>query len=424
MIFTFTKSPTGGAIPAIPSKSAAHRLLICAAFADAPCTIICPVTSEDIDATARVLNALGANITRTGDGFSVIPVGTVQRGAILDCGESGSTLRFMLPVAAAIGAQARFVRHGRLAQRPLSPLYEEMARHGAILPDDAAIDPLTVGGRMTAGEYTIAANVSSQFVSGLLLAMPLTGGKCAVNLTDRIESEDYIRITASAMARFGAAPAVSADGRRYEGGILPYRSPENCTVEGDWSNAALWLAAGAIGKEPVTVTGLDPDSPQGDRRIADVLRAFGAAVTVEGDRVTAAPAPLSGITLDMSQIPDLTPVISAVAAAAKGETVIAGIARLRIKESDRAAAIEEMLTSLGADARAEEDRIVIRGGHPLHGGTVSSVRDHRMVMCASLLANLADGDVSVTEAEAIRKSYPGFAEDFRKLGGILTESEA
>ncbi len=423
MIFTFQKSPTGGVIPAIPSKSAAHRLLICAAFADKPCTVVCPVTSEDIDATARVLNALGASITRTADGFSVFPVKELHRGAILDCGESGSTLRFMLPVAAAIGAEARFVRHGRLASRPLSPLYEEMARHGAILPEDAAIDPLTVGGKMAAGEYTIAANVSSQFVSGLLLAMPLTGGKCAVNLTETIESEDYIRITASAMARFGASPTVSADGRRYEGGT-PYRSPEKIAVEGDWSNAALWLAAGAIGNAPVTVTGLDMQSPQGDRRIADVLRAFGASITVDGDCVTAAPAPLFGITLDVSQIPDLTPVIAAVAAAAEGETVITGIERLRIKESDRAAAIEEMMTSLGADARTEKDRIVIRGGKRLHGGTVSSFRDHRMVMCASLLAMLTDGQISVTEAQSVRKSYPGFAEDYRKLGGILTESEA
>lgn len=424
MIFTFKSPLTGGEIPAIPSKSAAHRLLICAAFADAPCEIVCPVTSEDIDATARVLTALGAAITRTENGFSVTPVKEVCRGAILDCGESGSTLRFMLPVAAVIGANAHFVRHGRLARRPLSPLYEEMKRHGAILPADPATEPLPVGGRMTAGEYTIAANVSSQFISGLLLAMPLTGGACAVNLTDTIESEDYIRITAAAMKTFGAAPIVSPDGRRYEGGDKTYRSPKTCIVEGDWSNAALWLAAGAIGSVPVTVTGLDTDSPQGDRRILDVLRAFGATITVEGDRVTAAPGKLRGITVDVAQIPDLTPVLSAVAAAAEGETVFTGIARLRIKESDRAAAIEDMLTSLGADARAEENRIVIRGGKKLHGGCVPSARDHRMVMCAALLSLIADGAVSVTQAESIRKSYPGFAEDYRKLGGILTESEA
>ncbi len=424
MIYTFKKNISGGTVRSIPSKSAAHRLLICAAFADAPCEIVCPETSEDIDATARVLTALGAGITRTESGFSVIPVRDVQKNAILDCGESGSTLRFMLPVAAAIGADARFVRHGRLAKRPLSPLYEEMTRHGACMPADPTVDPLIVGGKMTAGEYTIAANVSSQFVSGLLLAMPLTGKACAVNLTDTIESEDYIRITAAAMEKFSAAPTVSADGRRYEGGTAAYRSPKTCTVEGDWSNAALWLCAGAIGDTPVTVTGLDTSSPQGDKRILDVLRAFGAKITADGDSITATRGKLQGTVVDVSQIPDLTPVLAAVAAAAEGETVFTGIERLRIKESDRAAAIEEMLTSLGADAKAEKERIVIRGGKRLHGGTVSSMRDHRMVMCASLLSLIADGEISVTEAESIRKSYPGFAEDFRKLGGILTETEA
>ncbi len=423
MIFTFDAPVTGGTVPAIPSKSAAHRLLICAAFGDAPTKILCPVASEDIDATARVLTALGADIRRTEEGFLVHPITSVQTDAVLDCGESGSTLRFMLPVAAALGADARFIRKGRLAQRPLSPLYEELGRHGAVLPADPTADPLTVRGKITAGDYVLSANVSSQFITGLLLAMPLLKAKSSLTLTDTVESADYIRITEAAMAVFGAAPHVSPDGRRYEAGDVPYHSPGMVAVEGDWSNAALWLCAGAIGKQPVTVTGLDVNSPQGDRRILRVLSDFGAKITEENGAVTVSPAPLHGITFDASQIPDLVPVLSAVAAAAEGETVITGIRRLRLKESDRAAAIEDMLNTLGGHAKAEEDRLLIRGGTPLSGGTVSSRKDHRMVMCASLLARLANGTVSVTDASSIAKSYKGFADDYRLLGGTLTETE-
>lgn len=427
MIFTFEKPIAGGTVPAIPSKSVAHRMLICAALAGDEKTteIICPVTSEDIDATARCLRALGAGITRTADGFLVTPIRyPLPEGPVLDCGESGSTLRFLLPIAATLADKpVQFVRRGRLAQRPLSPLYEELIRHGAKLPDDPETEPLSVCGPITAGDYTLAANVSSQFISGLLLAFPLSCAPCTLTLTGTVESADYIRITTSVMQQFGIRVDVTGDERQYAVTPCLYRSPGKIVVEGDWSGAALWLCAGAIGKAPVTVTGMDTDSPQGDRRILDVLRQFGADVSVCGDAVTVSPAPLHGITFDATQIPDLVPALSAVAAAAVGETVITGIARLRLKESDRAAAIEAMLTALGADVTAEEDRLVIRGGKALHGGTVSSVKDHRMVMCAALCSLIADGTVAVTDAQSIAKSYPGFADDWHALGGIITPSE-
>lgn len=423
MIFTFDAPITGGTVQAIPSKSMAHRLLICASFADAPTAVVCPLTSEDIDATARVLSSLGTKITKTADGFFIEPIRHIQKGAVLDCGESGSTLRFMLPIAAAIGAEARFIRHGRLKERPLSPLYEELIRHGAILPNDPTVDPLTLGGKIKAGDFTLRADVSSQFISGLLLAMPLLGEASTLTLTGTVESKEYIHVTETAMARFGAAPLVSKEGRFYKAGAVNYTSPGSVTVEGDWSNAALWLAFGAIGKTPVTVTGLDINSPQGDKRIYEILSDFGAGVAVSENAVTVSPAPLSGIRMDASQIPDLVPALSAVAAAASGETVITGIRRLRLKESDRAAAVCKMLTSLGADVTEEEDALVIHGGRKLSGGKVSSHRDHRMVMCAALLSAIAEDTVSVTDAEAIGKSYPTFKKDYRALGGILTETK-
>ena len=422
MKWTFTFPPCGGTVSAIPSKSMAHRLLICAALADRPTKIRCPGSSEDIDATARCLTALGATVKRTTAGYTVTPVCRPMGTASLDCGESGSTLRFLLPVAAALGTGADFIRHGRLAQRPLSPLYEELLRHGARLPENPETEPLPLRGNITAGEYEIAANVSSQFISGLLLAMPRMNGESVLNLTGRIESSDYIRITLAAMRVFGASVSVSDDGRRYVVRGGGYTSPGMAEVEGDWSGSAMWLAAGALGAHPVTVTGLNTDSAQGDRAILDVLRAFGAKVQVQSSGITVFPSALSGIELDAAQIPDLVPVIAPLAAAASGETIISGIARLRLKESDRAAAIREMLTSLGISVTEEPDRLLIRGGS-IQGGTVSAFRDHRMVMCAFLLSLISRSALSVTGAQAIAKSYPGFLQDLTAMGGKCTESE-
>lgn len=423
MTLTFLTPIQGGKIGAIPSKSAAHRLLICAAFADTPTEILCPAVSEDITATIRCLCALSADIRRTEDGFTVIPATDKPTDAALDCGESGSTLRFLLPVTAALGIPARFIRRGRLPHRPLSPLYEEMIRHGASLPADSVTEPLPLSGQITAGRYEIDAGVSSQFISGLLMAMPLMGAPSELHLTGQVESADYIRITTEAMAKFGICINTSSDGRTYTVRANGYTSPKRISVEGDWSNAAIWLAAGAVGSAPVTVTGLDMNSPQGDRRIVDVLRQFGATVTVDGDAVTVSPAPMHGICLNACQIPDLVPVIAAVAARAEGETRITGIARLRIKESDRVASVTEVLRNLGADISSDETTIVIRGGHPLTGGTVSSFRDHRLVMCAFVASLYAEGWVSVTDAQAIGKSYPDFTSHIAALGGTFTEKE-
>ena len=431
MKLTFTAPPSGGTIAAIPSKSVAHRMLICAAFADKPTFIQCTSTSADIDATADCMRALGAKIIRAHNGFHVTPAGvSMPAEPILDCGESGSTLRFLLPVAATLtggtsGAScARFVRHGRLAQRPLSPLYEELIRHGAHLPEDPTTEPLPVSGPISGGEFTLAANVSSQFISGLLMAFPLHKEPCTLTLSGKIESADYIRITTAVMRRFGMKIDISEDERTYSLSPCTYRSPGTIAVEGDWSNAALWLVMGAIGKAPVTVTGLNPDSPQGDRRILDVLRDFGADVRWQGGAVTVSPAPLHGTRLDASQIPDLVPVIAAAACAAEGETVIRGIGRLRIKESDRAAAVTDMLSAFGADITTDEETMTVRGRKPLRGCTVSSWNDHRMVMCAAAASMIADGTVSVTDAQAINKSYPGFSEDFAAMGGRYTKEDA
>ena len=280
-----------GSIAAIGSKSRAHRLLICAALSSQPCTVRCAARSEDILATVRCLRALGARIDNTGEGFAVTPLrrGAVPAGAVLDCGESGSTLRFLLPVACALGAPVRLMQAGRLPQRPLSPLYEVLTAHGARLGAPGS-NPLAAAGPLTGTDFTIDASVSSQFVSGLLFALPLLGGG-RVNLTGRVESAAYLDLTAEALTLAGVTVLPGDGGYTVRG---DYAMPPRCQVEGDWSNAAFWLCAGAIGGRPVTVTGLRCDSSQGDRAVAALLRRFGARVDESAAGVTAAPGPLRG----------------------------------------------------------------------------------------------------------------------------------
>ncbi len=431
MEITITPHKLAGTVAAPVSKSAAHRLLICAALGDAPCTVRCAGTNQDIEATVACLNALGADIRRVGDTLAVTPIDRSRPicGATLDCGESGSTLRFLLPVVCALGADCALTGHGRLPQRPLSPLYEELLAHGASLGRQGEM-PLTVSGGLSAGLFTIDGGVSSQFISGLLFALPLLGASAEIVVTGRLESARYIDLTLEALAAFGITPEKTASGWRFSGSER-YHTPGALAVEGDWSNAAFWLVAGAIGDpaKPVTVTGLRDDSLQGDRAIIPLLRRFGASVEVDGDRYTVTAAPLHGIAIDAADIPDLVPILSVAAAFASGETVIDHIARLRIKESDRVSTVLFLLGAFGVSAFADEDTLTIWGGGA-EGGlpaistpTLDSFNDHRIAMAAAVFAASAVGDaensaLTLTTAEAVRKSYPDFYEQLERLGGI------
>lgn len=399
------------------SKSAAHRVLIAAALADRPSRIRVSGAGKDIEATVRCLCALGADIKTTeengADQLCVTPIGAVLQNAVLDCGESGSTLRFLVPVAAALGANATFIRRGRLPERPMEPLTSLLAQSG-VRCTDAPDGSLTVTGRLTAGDYRIAADVSSQFITGLLLALTLTEGRSTLTLTGEIESAPYIEMTERALAAFGAAPLRSADGRRYTLGGQRLRSPGTLLPEGDFSGAAFPLAAGAIGKHPVTVTGLDLRSAQGDKAILDLLKKFGADVQLDAEKgqVTVSPAPLHGIEIDARQIPDLVPILAMIGATASKRTVITGAARLRLKESDRIATTAAMIRALGGSVTEQEDGLTVEGTS-LTGGTVLGANDHRIVMSAAVASLVTDGAVTLTDAEAVAKSYPRFFELIR-----------
>ena len=402
-------------VTAPTSKSAAHRVLIAAAFADRPSRIRVSGAGKDIAATVRCLAGLGADIkelpAENGNAWLVVtPIKEVQKYAVLDCGESGSTLRFMVPVAAALGAEATFLRRGRLPERPMEPLTSLLHANGVTCTDNPD-GSLTVAGKLRAGRYEIAANVSSQFITGLLFALTLTEGCSELALTGKIESAPYIRMTENALAAFGAAPACSADGRVYTLCKKPLLSPGDLFPEGDFSGAAFPLAAGAIGAHPVTVEGLDLSSAQGDMSILDLLERFGAAVErdAENGAVTVSPAPLHGIAINAEQIPDLVPILAVIAATAQGKTAITGAARLRLKESDRIATTAAMLRALGGSVIESDDGLTVEGAS-LTAGTVVGANDHRIVMSGAIAALVAEGAVTLTDAEAVDKSYPAFFE--------------
>lgn len=404
-----TINPTflSGDIQAPASKSVAHRMLICAALAKEKSTIIINKTSEDIEATARCLEAVGVTIEKDGSTWTVTPPCEFRKEAVLDCGESGSTLRFMLPVVSTLGINATFIGHGRLLSRPISDLTDEMKRHGVVFADT---EQLQISGKLTSGQYTIAGNISSQFITGLLLALPLCDGISEFEVLPPVESKPYIDITTKTLSLFG----VNVEEK---GNIYTLRKTDlhsgSFTVEGDWSNAAFLIALGA------KVSGLDTDSTQGDKKFLDVLASLGAKIKKENNVISADLSDLRGADIDASDIPDLVPVICAVAATAEGTTKIYNASRLRLKESDRIETTVRMVNSLGGKAFATDDGIVVEGQKALTGGTVDGCNDHRIVMSAAVASLRCENPVTIIGADAVNKSYPDFFKDFNSLGGDI-----
>lgn len=406
-----------GAVKAIPSKSIAHRLLICASFADKKTLIRCDQTNRDIEATVACLCALGADIKRKAPFYEVTPVAPdkANKNAVLPCGESGSTLRFLVPVVAALGIGAYFVMEGRLPQRPLSPMREELEAHGIKFSPQGS-NPLYLEGKLSGSNFSVPGNVSSQFVSGMLFALSLLPYDTTLTVTGKIESAPYINITSDALCLFKAAPKKTKN--VYQVTAKSHLiSPENIDVEGDWSNAAFPICLGIIGKGSVTVKGLNDKSSQGDSKILELIEQFGGKITRSHDKegYVASASKLRGIDIDATQIPDLVPILATVAAVAKGKTRIYGAQRLRLKESDRLQSVCDMLSGLGADIAQTDDGLIINGKPQLRGGTVSSYNDHRIAMSAAVAASACAQPVIIEGAEAASKSYPSFWKDLESL---------
>ena len=378
-----------------------------AALCREPTTISPLQPSRDIEATIACARALG--LGQRNAPFS--PLRT------LDCGESGSTLRFFIPLALDGRGPVRFIGHGRLMQRPLDVYAQLFANRG--VKWDLQGDTLTVEGCLKSGIYSLPGDVSSQFITGLLIALPQLEGDSIIRLTTALESRAYVELTQKIQRAFGVVSEWT-DPRTLviPGGQQPV-SPGTFTVESDWSHAAFYLVAGAISANgPLLLSGLQPDSTQGDRAIVPILRSMGAIIVPGRHGLTVCPSRLRPASVDVSQVPDLAPVLAIAMAAAEGESRITGAARLRIKESDRLSAIANALCACGADVSMLEDGLIIRGGKPLHAARVDGCNDHRIVMAMAVASALADGDITITDSESVAKSAPAFWEEFASLGGI------
>lgn len=391
MDITIHPSKLHGTIVAIPSKSQAHRLLICAAFSDSETNLYCPETNRDIEATADCLRSLGATIIRNDAGYIVKPIMSPPAKATLSCGESGSTLRFMLPIVGALGVDATFRMEGRLPYRPLSPLWEEMERMGCTITRPTE-DTLRCQGQLSPGQYSIDGSISSQYITGLLYALSLIPGNSALYITGNIESRPYIEMTERALELFG----VDTSGYKISGGSA-YQTPGVVTIEGDWSNGAFFLAAKALGCN-LDITGLDPSSAQGDRAVQDIL--------IQLNKHT---------TIDAADIPDLVPILAIVAAAKHG-AIFQNIQRLRLKESDRVASVAAMLESFGITVHVDDKELTVEPGS-FRGCIIDSAADHRIAMAAAIGATIAKGPVTILGAQCVAKSYPSFWDEYKRLGG-------
>ena len=398
-----------GEISAPPSKSYAHRILIAAYLTGKKVTVRNAGASKDVLATARALQSLGAEINTQG-GTITVERKTIPLATTVNCDESGSTLRFLLPIAAALGVRASFTGQGRLLSRPIEDLVEALNVNGA------NIDGLTVKGRLRPGEYWIPANISSQYVTGLLFALPLLPGDSTIVLVGPSVSRGYVDITLDVLCRFGIRIEKTASGY-YVYGNQKYKALREVSVEGDYSGAAFPLALAAIcGK--AQVKGLASSSLQGDAEIVHVLQMFGARVTMRNDHVSVEKSALNAITLDCENIPDLVQIISVVAAYAQGVTTLKNVNRLRMKESDRIEAVIEQLRAAGVQCQFDNGNLTIHGGKP-HSATFQGGNDHRTVMSATVLALGAQGASTVVGCEPVNKSYTEFFNDIIKLGGQI-----
>jgi 3-phosphoshikimate 1-carboxyvinyltransferase len=412
-------SAVSGSVAAPPSKSMTHRALTLAALANGRSTIRNSLTADDTEATAGVLGRLGVEVTRGGEW--VVDGGELHAptGALY-CGESGTTLRFMTAACTLVDGECRLAGGPSLSSRPVGPLLDALTQLGVSSASRVGFPPITIRGtgHIKGGIARLPGNVSSQFISALLTIAPLADAPVEITLTTRLESRPYVAMTVDAMRAFGVEAECSPDMMRLTAPLRPYRATA-VTVEGDWSSAAYLLAAGALAGE-VEVKGLDTRSSQADKAILLLLGEMGAETRVVGDTIKLMASPLSGIETDLSDCPDLFPVVSALCAAAEGESRLTGLARLRLKESDRVAAMAEGLRYMGASVSYDADSAKIRG-RPLHGAAVDPWGDHRIAMSLAILALHAEGETTINNAGCVSKSYPGFWGDLAALGGDVTE---
>lgn len=387
-------------IPA--SKSYVHRMLICAALSNGISEIKDISFSKDISATISSLTELGADFETYKNTVAVRGIESPCGKAVIDCCESGSTLRFIIPIAAALGVNAQFIGEGRLPHRPIDIYIRELSAKG-IKFDYNNTMPFNICGQLHGGTFALEGDVSSQFVTGLLFALPLLKENSEIVLTSPLESKPYADMTIECLKKFGVEVSETENGYKINGN-QQYK-PYNASVEGDYSQAAFFYTANALGSN-VEISGLNPNSVQGDRKILEII-----------DSMCYNKSCLGSFKAGCKDIPDLVPILAVLGCFGNDTSEIYNAQRLRIKESDRLQSVSDMLNKLGGNVTVKEDGLVIEPVRTLHGGVVDSCGDHRIAMCAAIAALRADGDVIIQGAESVEKSYPNFFEDYNNLGG-------
>lgn len=419
---TLLPGKLSGTVTAPPSKSLAHRMIICAGLADGESRVSPIQASEDILATLDGMRALGADCRLEGDTAIIRGVGKARKDApvAIHCRESGSTLRFLAPLSMTLGVGAHFTGAPGLALRPLTPYQTICAQIGAEY-SHAALPELSakIHGRLPAGKYAVPGNISSQFITGLLLALSAADGDSEIVLTTPLASTAYVDLTLDAMASFGVEVEITETGYFIPGGQK--YTARDITVEGDYSQAANWLCAAALGND-IAVAGLNPESFQGDRAILSVLKAMGAEITTENHKIRVLADELHAVDVDVSDIPDIAPLIALTCAFAEGTSRIFNAARLRIKECDRLAATVQAINAMGGHAEETPDAMIIHGTGHLTGGNICACRnDHRMAMLHAVASTRCEGPLVLDNRECVRKSYPLFWNDFTALGGRIAD---
>lgn len=410
-----------GTIKIPSSKSEAHRAIMCASFAEGDSIISNVTMSEDIIATINCLRNLGAEIEVVDRGdIAEVKVGKYiykkDYKAVLDANESGSTLRFIIPIAVSLYDKVKFTGKSRLVKRPLSVYFDIFKKNNIKYSHGENFLPLETEGKLDASEFEMSGDISSQFITGVMLAKGIAGDTAHIKIVSNLESKPYIDITQDVMNKFGVGTEYDEIENEYIIKNSGYKA-RNYKVMGDWSHAGFWLLMGT--KSKVTIAGLDKNSKQGDKAIVEILKSMGANIYWDGDLLVSEKAQLHGKTIDVSQCPDLAPVIGAAMAVAKGDGQIIGGERLKIKESDRIKSVVDTICRLGGKAVATDDGMVIEGIRELSGGSVSCYNDHRIAMMVGALSTYCSDIISVDGHQCVAKSYPEFWNDFKKLGGRL-----
>lgn len=402
------------------SKSLSHRAVIAAGLCEGISYIRNVTMSEDIEATCEVMKNLGVSIIQHGDRLEIKGGKHVELlQPDLNCGESGSTLRFIIPISMLAEKMVTFHGKGRLVERPLTPYFEIFETEKIKYTTQAGSLPLTVEGGLKAGDFHLRGDISSQFITGLLFTLPLLPGDSTIHITTELESKGYVNLTLDILKQFG----IHVENDKYKSFFIPGNQQyfaKDYTVEGDFSQAAFFAVASALGSQ-VTCIGLPENSLQGDRVILDILQSMNAKVTWEENGVNVASAELKGTVIDASQCPDLVPILAVLGSLAEGTTEIIHAERVRLKESDRLKAITEELNKIGAEVYERADGLLIKGKKQLKGGVVEGWNDHRIVMALAIASTRCSEPLIIRGSSAINKSYPAFLKDFISIGGKLDE---